>query len=235
MNPILFYGVPLGCSFGSIVALEWLAEPYHLCRIDMHEIATNSDFQRINPQAKTPALITAAGDSLNESTAILNHIGTRGIDSKLAFAQGTPEFDRLNRMLAFLNGTFFTAFAPLWETVKYGTAGVEKEILTNYGRRQVERAHSALETMLGDKEWLLGEHRTLADAYFIGVARWNEYHQVIDRRDYPNLQRLYEKLQADPAVIFAHAIEQQRPAVSSGGFAGEVDLQQALARFTQVA
>ena len=35
MTPILFYGVPSGCSFGSIVALEWLRQPYHLCRIDM--------------------------------------------------------------------------------------------------------------------------------------------------------------------------------------------------------
>ena len=37
MEPVLFYGVPSGCSFGSIVALEWLGIPYKLCRIDMPE------------------------------------------------------------------------------------------------------------------------------------------------------------------------------------------------------
>ncbi|MCR7705994.1 glutathione S-transferase, partial [Pseudomonas aeruginosa] len=35
MEPVLFYGVPHGCSFGSIVALEWLGRPYRLCRIEM--------------------------------------------------------------------------------------------------------------------------------------------------------------------------------------------------------
>ena len=84
--------------------------------------------------------------------------------------------------------------------------------------------------MLGDQPWLLGEHKTLADAYFIGIARWTRYHDVVDRRDYPNLQRLFDKLEADPAVIFAHAIEKQQPATSAGGFLGEVGLQQMLSK-----
>ncbi|MGO4780589.1 glutathione S-transferase family protein, partial [Lysobacter sp. 2RAB21] len=97
-----------------------------------------------------------------------------------------------------------------------------------YGRGRVVRAHEELERMRGDRPWLLGEHRTLADAYFVGIARWTKYHKVVDRRDYPNLQRLYDKLQADPAVVFAHAIEQQQPARSSGGFVGEVALDEAV-------
>ena len=88
--------------------------------------------------------------------------------------------------------------------------------------------------MLGKKDWLLGDQRTLADAYFIGIARWTQYHEVVDRRDYPGLQRLFEKLEADPAVRFAHAVERGETAVSGGGFLGDVTLddvlrQQALA------
>ncbi|WP_210433527.1 glutathione binding-like protein [Zobellella endophytica] len=82
--------------------------------------------------------------------------------------------------------------------------------------------------MLADRPWLLGAQRSVADAYFTGIARWAEYLQVVDRSDYPNLQRLYSKLAQDPAVIFAHAVEQQRPAVSAGGVAGEVTLAEAL-------
>lgn len=50
---------------------------------------------------------------------------------------------------------------------------------------------------------------------------------MIDRKDYPNIQRLYEKLEADPAVRFAHAIEAQTAALSSGGFLGEVEIAEA--------
>lgn len=227
MSPILFYGVPSGCSFGSIVALEWLGRPYRLSRVEMPEGFTE-EYLRINPAAETPALITADGKALSESMAILNHIAALGIDRGLGFAQGTTDFDRLNRMLAWLNTTFFNAFAPLWHVLEHDVEGAARDALVQYGRDKVIKAHAQLEAMLGGQPWLLGEQRTLADAYFIGIARWTKYHDVVDRRDYPNLQRLYGALEADPAVAFAHAIEQQTPATSSGGFQGHASLQEAL-------
>lgn len=226
--PILFYGVPSGCSFGSIVALEWLGQPYQLSRIEMPEIVASDAYKRINAVGETPTLRTAAGDFISESVAILNHIGARDIGRGLTFAQGTPAFDQLNQMLAYLNTSFFNAYAPFWYAVEHDLDDVEKKVLTDYGRAKVRKVHADLSAMLGDKTWLLGDQRTLADAYFIGIARWNEYHQVVDRRDYPNLQRLYERLEADPAVVFAHGIERQSPVTGAGGFAGEVAFEDVL-------
>jgi glutathione S-transferase len=228
MSPILYYGVPSGCSFGSIVALEWSGLPYRLARVEMPEMIHTDAYRTINPVGETPALLTESGDALVESMAILNHIGANAVASGIAYRQGTREFDELNRMLAFLNTTFFNSFASLWHVLEHEVDETTKAALTEYGRGRVVRAHEELERMLGDKPWLLGEHRTLADAYFVGIARWTKYHEVVDRRDYPNLQRLYDKLQADPAVVFAHAIEQQQPARSSGGFLGEVALDEAV-------
>ena len=101
---------------------------------------------------------------------------------------------------------------------------VPPDPVSAYGAAKVAKAHADLERMLGDKDWLLGDRPTLADAYFAGIARWTKYHDVVDRRDYPGLQHLFEKLEADPAVRFAHAIERGDTAVSSGGFRGEVTL-----------
>ncbi|WP_375055220.1 glutathione S-transferase family protein [Zobellella sp. DQSA1] len=228
MKPILFYGVPSGCSFGSIVALEWLGRPYRLCRVEMPGEAGSDAYRRINPLAETPTLLTAGGETLSESMAILNHIAAQGLEAQLGYPQGSPDFDRLNQMLAFLNTTFFGAFAPLWHALEHEMRDAEKQVLLDYGREAVAKAHRQLEMMLADRPWLLGAQRSVADAYFIGIARWAEYLQVVDRSDYPNLQRLYNKLEQDPAVIFAHAIEQQRPVVGGGGFAGEVPLAEAL-------
>ncbi|EIM25109.1 glutathione S-transferase family protein [Microvirga lotononidis] len=234
MIQTLMYGVPSGCSFGSIVALEWLGEPYRLCRIEMPAVVTSDAYRTINPLGETPTLVTAKGERINESMAILNHLGARGIDKGLSFPQGTSGFDRLNQMLAFLNTSFFAAFGPLWHALEHGAVGSEKDVLRAYGAAQVTKAHTNLNALLGSKEWLLGEQRTLADAYFIGIARWTKYHDVVDRRDYPGLQRLFEKLEADPAVQFAHAIERGEKAAGTGGFRGEMSLddflrQQALA------
>ena len=224
MDPILFYGVPSGCSFGSIVALEWLGEPYRLCRIEMPEVVGSEAYRKINPVAETPSLLATDGRVVSESMAILNHLGVRGIGKGLAFRQGTAGFDRLNQTLAFLNTSLFNAFSPLWHAMESDGSGAGKDALRAYGAINLVKAHADLERMLGENEWLLGDHRTLADAYFIGIARWADYHDVLDRRDYPNLQRLFEKLERDPAVEFAHAIERGEPAAGSSAFRGEVAL-----------
>ncbi|MEQ9607333.1 MAG: glutathione S-transferase N-terminal domain-containing protein, partial [Kiloniellaceae bacterium] len=100
MHPILFYGVPEGCSLGSIVALEWSGQPYRLCRVQMPEVVSGAAYRRLNPVGETPTLMTARGDVISESLAILNHIGAWHADGGLAFAQGSRDFDRLNVMLA---------------------------------------------------------------------------------------------------------------------------------------
>lgn len=235
MEPILFYGVPSGCSFGSIVALEWLGKPYRLSRIQMPEVVQSETFRRINPVGESPALMTANGTVIAESMAILNHLGARGIDKGLAFAQGTPEFDRLNQTLAFLNTSLFNGFSPFWYTLEHPMGDAEKAALRAYGTRRLVKAHADLEAMLGRNRWLLGDKRTLADAYFIGIARWTKYHDVIDRSDYPGLRRLFGQLEQDPAVQFAHGIERGEPARSSGGFKGEISLDDALGRLRRAA
>jgi glutathione S-transferase len=172
--------------------------------------------------------MTETGEVISQSLAILHHIGAGSIDRGLASAQGTAAFDRLNEALAFLNTSFFEAFSPLWYALENGAEGAEKDALRAFGRRKVEKAHADLEALLGGRDWLLGDRRTLADAYFVGIARWNEFHEVLDRRGYPALHRLYQRLQDDPAVRFAHAVEEKQNPWSNGAFRGHVSLDEAL-------
>ncbi|MBR0642626.1 glutathione S-transferase family protein [Plastoroseomonas hellenica] len=228
MDPILFYGVPSGCSFGSIVALEWLGRPYRLCRVAMPNVVTSDAYRRINPVAETPALVTAEGEVIAESLAILNHLGALSLDRGLSFPQGTRGFDRLNQMLAFLNTSFFNGFSPLFHILEHEVEPSARAALRAYGAAKLAKAHADLEAMFGDGPWLLGDQRSLADAYFIGVARWTQYHDVLDRRDYPGLQRLFEALERDPAVQFAHAIERGEAPAPGPAFRGEISLDDAL-------
>ncbi|MBM0108642.1 glutathione S-transferase family protein [Steroidobacter sp. S1-65] len=230
MEPVLLYGVPQGCSFGSIVALEWLGQPYRLCRIRMTEDSRSDRYAKINPHGKTPALLLEDGRVLTESAAILQHIAARGIESGLGFAQGTREFDFFNQRLAFLTTTFFASFGPLWHAYMMEGNPRAQEVLRETGREWVADAHLKLESMLAGSDWLAGPRRTPADAYFIGLARWGTYHRVVEPGAYPRVQRFIDRLEADPAVIFAHAIEDERPAASSGGFRGHVSLEELLPR-----
>ncbi|MGH8433044.1 MAG: glutathione S-transferase family protein [Pseudomonas sp.] len=227
MEPVLFYGVPQGCSFGSIVALEWLGQPYKLCRIEMLEHPWDRLYGQINPLYQTPSLLLENGEVINESLAILQHLAARALDTPLCPRQGTREFDRLNQMLAFLNTDFFSSFYPLW--VIYEKAGLneaQREVLRALGYERVIAGCTHLNNLLAEREWLLGDARSLADAYLAGVARWADYHQLFDMpREFPHLARHLRKLADDPAVIFATAIEQGQPAIGSGQFNGHVTLQ----------
>ncbi|WP_175923774.1 glutathione S-transferase family protein [Burkholderia latens] len=231
MSPILLYGIPAGCSFGSIVALEWAGQPYRLSRITMPGLVTSDAFVVLNPAAETPAFVTANGDVLTESIAILGHIGAHARDSGLAFRQGSADFDQLNRMLAWLNTTFFSAFGALWHVYEHGAEGAEKDALQAYGRGKVLKAHRHLEALLarGGGPWLLGARRTLADAYFAGIARWADYHAVFERDAFPRIAALRARLADDTGVQFAHAIEEDLPLPASRVFEGHVSLDEALA------
>ncbi|NWL75337.1 glutathione S-transferase [Pseudomonas taiwanensis] len=232
MEPVLFYGVPQGCSFGSIVALEWLGLPYRLCRVEMLEQPWDPLFARINPLNKTPALLTESGQPVSESLAILLSLAGRNPGGELCPVQGSPEYDRLSQMLAYLVTDFFGAFAPLWAAYEMADGDdTTKAVLRKTGTADVRVQCAYLDGLLRDRHWLLGERRSLADAYFAGVSRWVEYMKLFDLgREFPHLQRYLLKLKADPAITFARAIEDGVPANSRGGFKGHVTLAELVPR-----
>lgn len=227
MEPVLFYGVPHGCSFGSIVALEWLGQPYRLHRIDM--LSNRSDsFATVSPLGQTPAMITKDGKPLTESLAILHNIAARGLDKGLGFAQGTKEFDELNWMLSYLHTTLHSALGYGWNAYKLEEddhAG--KAFLRRLAHEKSAEAYAYLQGVLEGREWLVGDAKTVADAYFIGIARWGEDLGLFDiAREFPGIHEHMARLEADPAVIFAHAIEDETPHKSSGGFRGQLTVQE---------
>jgi len=235
MTPILFYGVPEGCSFGSIVALEWTGAPYRLCRVDMPGTVSSDIYAPINPVRETPSLMLPDGRVMSESMAILNHIAARATAKGFGFDPKSEKFDRQNQMLAFLNTSFFNAFSPLWHAVEHELEPQAKEAIRNYGIAKVEKAPAQLEKLLGGRKWLLGDEKSFADAYFAGIARWNDFHQVVDRKQFPALNGLYERLQEDPAVGFAWAIEHEEEARTTGRFLGHVSLEDALGEIKEAA
>lgn len=229
----LFYGVPEGCSFGAIVALAWSGQPYQLCRIPMPELVGSEAYRRINPLGETPSLMTADGRIFSQSQAILLHIAQTSDDPRMGGRPGTAAGDRQQEALSFLTTTFFSAFSPLWQAFEHAGTG-DGALLRTMGERQVTKAHAQLERLMDGRDWLAGDGPTLADAYFIGIARWNDFHRVLDRRAHPQVHALHERLRQDPAVRFAHAVEDGAEAApgadGSGGFRGHVGLDELLAR-----
>jgi glutathione S-transferase len=88
-----------------------------------------------------------------------------------------------------------------------------------------------LEDMIEGETFFLGERPTLADALLIGVARWLDFHEVADKRRWPKLATLRQRLETDPAVIYATGLENGELSRGSVSCAGHVELTEVIERF----
>lgn len=233
MEPILVYGFPLGSSMGLVAAFEWAGRPYRLSRVDMLADMTSDAYVRLNGPRETPVLITDDGRVLTETMAIAHWLEVRDVERRVSFDLAAPGADRMHQLMAFLNTGFTGAFSPLWVALEMEHADpAYRDTLRDFGRKAVANRHAKLEAMIGDAPFLAGDRPTLADAVLIGVARWAEFHEAIDPAAYPRLAALRRRIETDPAVRFAQAIENGEAPQGSGAFRGHVPLRDVIARFS---
>ncbi len=228
MEPILLAGYPQGSSLGLVAAFEWLGQPYRIARVKMPDDMMSEGYIRLNGRQETPVLITADG-VLTETMAIALWLESMDRERRISFQPGSWGAHRLHQHIAFLNTSFTGAFSPLWAAFEMeGGSGALLETLREHGRADVAKRHRQLEAMIGDSNYLLGSRPTLADAVFAGVARWAEFHSAIDPREYPKILALKQRLEADPAVKFAKAVENGESLPGSRAMTGLMSLEEAI-------
>lgn len=232
MEPILLYGFPSGTSMGLIAAFEWLGQPYRLSRVDMLGEMRHPSYAGLNARHETPVLITDDGRPLSETMAIGAWLEARDTERRISFDPRSPEADRMHQLSAFLNTGFTGAFSPLWTAMELETPDPDFEAaLRRYGRDSVIERHDKLEDMVGEGPWLVGGRHSLADGMLAGVARWLEYHDIANNARWPRLQAIRRQVEADPAVVFAKAIEDGETPQGSGAMKEQLPLADVIDRF----
>lgn len=91
MQPILYYGTPQGCAFGTIIALEWLCRPYRLSRLEL-------------PGQHSPMLQTRSR-VMRDCRTILRYIAAQR-NHLLGYKPGTIDYMRLEHLLDTLHEEF---------------------------------------------------------------------------------------------------------------------------------
>jgi len=232
LEPILIYGFPSGSSMGLVAALEWMGTPYSLCRVDMLGEMRDASYRRINPRVETPALITDQGRVLTETMAIAAWLEARDTERWVSFDPMSSSADRMHQVMAFVNTGFTGAFSPLWAAMEMEPPNPPMQMaLREWGREAVIERHDRLEEMIADTRFLVADHPTVADGILIGVARWLDFHEVADQSRWPKLAALRRRLEADPAVIYATALEGGERRSGNGSCRGHVPLPEVIDRF----
>jgi glutathione S-transferase len=232
MDPILLYGFPLGTSMGLVASLEWLGQPYRLCRVDMLGEMRQPSYARINARHETPVLITEDGRPLSETVAIAAYLEARDTQRRISFDPRSAEADRMHQLMGFLNTGFTGAFSPLWVALEMQTPDpAYQAALRRFGRDSVIERHTKLEQMIGEGPWLVGDRPTLADGLLAGVARWLEFHEVEEITRWPRLRAIRQRVESDPAVIYATALENGAAPKGSGACVGHIALGEVIERY----
>lgn len=230
MEPTLIYGHPLGSSMGLIAALEWLGQPYRATRIDLLSDVRSDAYLRLNGRGEAPVLITDKGEPLTETMAIALWLEARDTERRISFEPGSRAADLMRQYMAFLNTGFSSAFTGYWVALEAEDApDADREAWRRLAHKLVDDRHRKLEALIGDTPFLLGHRPTLADAVFVGVARWADFHQAVNPADFPKVAALKERLHADPAVQFAVGLEDGAAPRGSGALRGHTPLADLLA------
>ena len=219
---ILYFYAPSACSLSGQIVLEWLAQPYELCRADA-KIRQTPAYRRVNPLGKVPAMLVD-GHPLAENSAILTHLAER--KPGLLPPHGTWQRDCANMWLSYIGTTLHPAFGPIFNAGRYLPYPSTHAALAEQARARVKAELAYVNRCLGQGSgWLVGQRPTAADAYMYAISRWGKKHVDIPRT-MPHLHRHQLLMERDPAVVFALAIERGETAKSPGGaFLGHVNLE----------
>ncbi|MEX3008536.1 glutathione binding-like protein [Hoeflea sp. TYP-13] len=74
----------------------------------------------------------------------------------------------------------------------------------------VGKAFTIINDHLEGREWLVGDERSVADAFLYAMASWG-YGLAKPTSEYRNIHALMQRMAADPAVLKVHAAQGTSP------------------------
>jgi glutathione S-transferase len=196
----LYYS-PGACSLSPHIALReaGLAFEPVLASTKTHQLPDGSDFYDINPLGYVPVLELDDGTRLREGPAIVQYIADLVPTKNLAPANGTLARYRLQEWLTFIGTEIHKTFSPLFNPAMPNEA---RQIL----REKLASRYEWVDEQLEGKEYLLGDHFSVADAYLFAVTRWAKPPNV-DISGRKNLVAHHARIAARPAVHEALKVE----------------------------
>jgi len=185
------------CSLSPHIVLHESGLDFTVVSVDLTSKKTeqNGDFLAINPQGKVPALELDDGTILTETVAIVQYIADQKPDRQLLAPTGCLTRYQTLEWLNFIATALHENFYALYRS------GVPEEYRTQV-REQLQSKFHRINEALEGKQWLMGQHFTVADAYLFTVMRWAKAVKL----DFTGLDKLttwFERVAERPAVAAA--------------------------------
>lgn len=163
------YTSPGSCSSASHIALLEAGADFELVKLNLktdRRLPDGRHLNDLNPKGYVPVLELDDGELLTENVAILQYIADRYPDAGLAPPNGTLERVRLQEWLGFINSEIHKGLSHFFNP---NLPDEMRPIVT----QRLDSRFAYLDSQLEDKDYLLGDQFTVADAYLFICASWS--------------------------------------------------------------
>jgi glutathione S-transferase len=163
--------------------------------------AAQTQIVESNPLGKVPCLVMEGAEAMFDSRVIVEYLDTLSPVGKLIPAVGRERAE-VKTWEALADGLLDAAILARLEATWAGRTKAQRS--QAWTDRQMGKVHSALKAMgngLGDKPFCAGTHMTLADIAVGCALGWLSFRfpDIEWRTQYPNLDKLHEKLMQRPS------------------------------------
>ncbi|WP_375775467.1 glutathione binding-like protein [Bradyrhizobium sp. ma5] len=201
---IELYFWPMACSLASRIALmeAGIDARYHMVHLWTKKVLEDDgDFRAVAPKGAVPLLVLENGERLTESAAVLQYIADLKPELGLAPPAGDPDRYRLQEWLSFVGTEIHKGF--LFPTFWYkDDASLAKP------RARIGQTLSVPSAHLADREFLVGDRFTVADAH-LAWALLLLRSAGVDVAQWPPLAAYLARIRARPQVKAAIGTEMQ--------------------------
>jgi glutathione S-transferase len=189
----LYYS-PGACSLSPHIALHEAGIAFEpvMASTKSHKLQDGTDYYGINPLGYVPMLELDDGTRLREGPAIVQYIADLAPAKNLAPAAGTLQRYRLQEWLTFIGTEMHKGYNPLFNPA------MPEEAKTIF-KAKLRSRYEWLDGQLADKQFLMGEHFSVADGYLFTVTNWTKPTGV-DISGLANVQAWHARVAARPAV-----------------------------------
>ncbi|HEY2144563.1 MAG TPA: glutathione transferase GstA [Steroidobacteraceae bacterium] len=182
------------CSLSPHIVMRELGLPITLVKVDSKTKKTESgaDYLAINSKGAVPALQLDDGRVLTEGPAIVQYLADLKPDSGLAPRAGTFERYQLMEILNYLTSEVHKTFPPLFNPAS--SADMKEAAVAGLGKK-----FDWLSGFLANRNFLMGDHFTVADAYLFTLLQWTHYVKI-DLGKWPVLAAYSARVAQRPKV-----------------------------------
>lgn len=195
--PVLLYS-PGACSLAPHIVLEWIGEPYEARKVKLG----SPELFQLNPAGSVPVFVEDDGWVLTQAGAILQYLERKFPTAGVGGGGNIRSQAELDRWLSFFTGDVHPSFYPVFMTNRYTTAKNEAALdaVRQAGLNLVRKRFKILNDHLAGRTYILGDSRSVVDAYAFPMMRWAIAKLPEKLSELPHVSALHDRIAEDAAV-----------------------------------